>query len=172
MQVVRNFVKRATEKSSWDGDIGRVMLETDATVIKLNGKPIPAQSMEYLLTFALQSLQDAYAGAQSLDEAKGNWEKKLAAITEGTLGQRSGGGSVSEETKVARQITKQALKAKIAKGEMTEEEWKDLSDERLDEVFGKNEAKLRPLVDARIAELKKERERKAKLAQSASDLDL
>lgn len=167
MQVVRNFVKRDSEKATWSGDIGRIVLETDATTIKLNGKPVPVQSMEYLLTFALQAFQDAYAGAQGLDEAKGSFEKKLAAVIEGTLGVRGGGGGVSEETRVARQITKVALKAKLG-----EDEWKALTDERLDEIFAKNEKKLRPLVDERLEELRKERERKARIARGAGELDL
>jgi hypothetical protein len=171
MQVVRNYVKRETAKSDWSGDIGRVVLETDASVIKLNGKPVPLQSMEYLLTFALQAFQDAYAGAQSAEEAKSFFEKKLAACIDGTIGVRgAGGGSVSEETRVIRQVVREILRKRLEK-EAYEAKYKD-DDEAVDAAFVKNEEKLRPFVDARLEELKKERERKAKLAAKAADLDL
>lgn len=160
MQVVRNFAKRETEKSDWAGDIGRIVLETDANVIKLNGKPLPLGSMEYLLTFALQAFQDAYAGASGLEEAKGFFEKKLEACIAGTIGVRGTGANVSDETRISRSIVKVVLKKQLS-----EEDFKALTDARLDEVFAKNRAKLQSLVDERMAELKKERERKAKLGK-------
>lgn len=170
MQTVREFSHRRF------GAIGRVVMEADVKVVKLNGKPIPEGSVEYLLNFALQSLQDAYAGAGNEAEAKGSFNTKLDRLIAGTIGTRSGGTSVSDETRIARRLVKNAMKAKLGK---ESEDWKAfeaLEDtaqaERLDEVFAKNEAKLRPLVDAELAELKKERERKAKLAGQAGGLEL
>lgn len=162
MQTVREFNHRTF------GQIGRVVLDADVKSVKLNGKDLPIGSIEYLLNFALQSLQDAYAGAKSEAEAQGAFNTKLDRLVAGTIGVRLGGGaSASEETKIARQITKAALKAKLDK-----DEFDALTDERLDEVFEKNEAKLRPMVDARLAELAKERERKAKLAKASGELEL
>lgn len=162
MQVVRNYSKRATEKSSWDGEIGKVVLECNTTTMKLNGKPIPEASIEYLLNFSLQALQDAYAGADSLESAKGLWAKKLDAITAGTLGMRTGGGT-DERTTVARSIVKGLLKTKYGKDS---EAFKALTDDKLDAVFAKNEAALGPKVDAEVAARAAERARKVKLAAS------
>lgn len=165
--IVREFNHRTY------GAIGRVVLEADVKVLKVNGKPVPDSSVEYLLTFALQSLQDAYAGAKNEAEAKGAFEGKLAKLMEGSIGVRTGGSGVSEETRVARQIVATMLRTKYAS---TWEEVKDLDDdaknERLDAIFAKNEEKLRPAVDARLEELRKERERKAKLAKNVGDLEL
>lgn len=170
MQVVRNYVKRETDKSTWSGEIGRVMLETDATEIKLNGTKVPLASMEYLLGFALQSLQDAYAGATSLDEAKGNWAKKLEAIVNGTLGQRSGGGAVSDEVRIGRTIIREILRKSLAK-EVYEAKYKD-DDDAVDIVREKNAAKIKDELDRRLEVLRVERAAKAKLAKSSGELEL
>lgn len=165
MKVIRQYVKRATDKSLWDGDVGSVTFEAPEGDFKLNGKKLPIGSVEYLLNFALQAFQDAYAGATSLDEAKGNFDKKVTAVVEGTLGQRSGGG-VDEFTTVARSIVKGLVKAK--KGA---EAVKSITEDELDKLFAKNEEVLRPKVEAEVAARKAERERKAKLAQSI-DLEI
>jgi len=153
------------------GAIGRVVLEADVKVLKVNGKPVPESSVEYLLTFALQSLQDAYAGAKNEAEAKGAFEGKLAKLIEGSIGIRTGGAGVSEETRVARQIVATMLRTKH------EAKWNEIKDakdkdEQLDGIFAKNEEKLRPAVEARLEELRKERDRKAKLAKNVGELEL
>jgi len=171
MQVVREFAKRETQKSDWSGEIGRIVLETDATVMKLNGKPIPLGSMEYLLTFALQAFQDAYAGAQSLGDATGNFNKKLDAVIAGTIGVRSGGGtSVSDETRISRQVVREILRKKLDKT-VYDRDYKD-NDEAVDAAFAKNSEKLQPFVDERLTELRKERARKAALATKSGELEL
>lgn len=158
------------------GAIGKVVLEADVKTVKLNGKPIPGASVEYLLNFALQSLQDAYAGAKNAAEAKGAFDTKLDRLIAGTIGTRSGSGGVSDETRIARRIVRNAMKTKLGKDSLDWIAFTDLSDDeanaRLDEVFAKNEAKLRPIVEAELEELRKERERKAKLAKSSDDLDI
>jgi hypothetical protein len=164
MQTVRNFAHKRF------GDIGRVVLESDVKVIKLNGKPLPEQSVEYLLNFALQSLQDAYAGAESADEAKANFAKRFERLIEGKIGVREGGTSVPEATRVARSIVRAKLKAKLEKAEY-EAKYKD-DDAAVDAVFEKNKEKLQPFVDARLEELRKERERKAKMAKAVDELDI
>lgn len=170
MQTLREFNHRTF------GQIGRVVLEADVKVVKLNGKPIPDQSVEYLLNFALQSLQDAYAGAKNEAEAQGAFGTKLDKLIAGTIGLRTGGSAVTDETRIARRIVRNAMKAKLGK---ESEDWKAfeaLSDDdanaRLDEVFAKNEAKLRPLVNAELEELRKERARKAALAGKSGELEL
>lgn len=150
------------------GAIGKVVLEHDVKTMKLAGKPLPASSVEYLLNFALQSLQDAYAGAKTEDEAKAMWAKKLAAIQDGTLGQRASGTGASEETRVIRSVVRALIKAKWG---AKSTEWAEFTgksdddqDEYLDSTFKKNEAKLRPSIDRRLAELRAEREAKKNLA--------
>lgn len=95
--VARVFAKRETEKSNWSGRIGAVTLEANITDVSVDGKSLPAASIEYLLNFSLQSLQDAYAGAESLTEATASWEKKLSALLEGTIGVRGESGMTDEE---------------------------------------------------------------------------
>lgn len=151
------------------GAIGAVHLVAQVDKVTVDGKELPGKSVEYLLNFALQSLQDAYAGAKTVAEAKSMFDKRLENVIAGTIGQRIGGGGQSEEVRVAIQITKAILKAKLTEDAFAK--YKD-SDEEVLAAFEKNRGKLQPLVDARLKELAKERERKAKLAASAGELDL
>lgn len=112
MFVTRNYVKRETEKSDWNGAIGAVKLEAPDGKWMLDGKELSADSIEYLMGFALQSLQDAYAGAKSLADATAAFEKKRTAIIEGTLGQRGGGAEEEPHMRYVRQIIRKALGAK------------------------------------------------------------
>lgn len=164
IETVREFNHRTF------GHVGRAVLSAKVVDVTLNGKTLPIGSVEYLLNFALQSLQDAYAGAKNEAEAKGAFDTKLDRIIGGTVGVRMGGGGVSEETKVIRQVVREILRKRLEK-DAYEAKYKD-DDAAVDEAFAKNEAKLRPFVDERMEELKKERERKAKLAASSGDLDL
>lgn len=160
-------VKRAYEHRTY-GEIGEVLMKAEVMKVTIDGKELPSASVEYLLNFALQSLQDAYAGAKSQDEAKGSFVKKLEALIDGKIGVRAGGG-VGEETRVARTIVRGLLKKAYG---ADSPEWKTFTglddakqNEKLDEVFGKNKDKLAPRVAERMAELKAERERKAELAK-------
>lgn len=103
----RNFAHRD------HGQIGEVHVKANADIM-LNGDKLPEQSVRYLLNFALQTLQDAYAGAKTADEAKGAWGKRLDAIVAGTIGTRTGGGGVSEEDKLRNSIAREMLRAKMA----------------------------------------------------------
>lgn len=160
MKVEREYSHRTY------GAIGSVTLEAEVKGAKLDGKALPESSVTYLLNFALQSLQDAYAGAKTQDEAKAAFAKKLDAIVQGTLGQRSGGG-VSEFVRIARSITRGLLKDKYG---AKSPEWAkftgladDVQDAKLDEIFAKNEATLKPKVEAEIARREAERKAKAKI---------
>lgn len=95
--IARVFAKRETPKSDWHGRIGAIELVADVNSIKVAGNELGQASIDYLLNFSLQSLQDAYAGAESLAEAVAAYEKKLDALIEGTIGVRSGGGGMSDE---------------------------------------------------------------------------
>lgn len=159
------------------GAIGKVVLSAKITEMKINGAVVPESSIEYLLTFALQSLQDAYAGSDSTATAQGAFNTKLDRLVSGTIGVRTGGGAgVSEETRVARSITKAKLIATWGKDSAEAKAFKDLKEDaqnaKLDEVFAKNAAKLQPFVVERLEELKLERARKAKLAKASGELEL
>lgn len=152
------------------GEIGTAMLQvTGVDTVTLNGTKLPDDSVEYLLHFALQSLQDAYAGAKTADEAKAAWEKKLKAVQEGMVGVRVGGGGISEETRVARSIVRSAVKAKFGGKSPEWAKFTGLSDDaqaaKLDEWFAANEAAFRPAVDEKLAQLAAERKAKQGLAK-------
>lgn len=142
----RAYNKRETEKSDWSGRIGQTEFAIEAAseiTVTLDGKTLPASSVEYLMTFALQSMQDAYAGADSLSAAIGAFEKKRDAIIAGTLGVRGSGAGVSTFVTVARSIVRALFKAKHGKAF-------DGTDKTLDEMFEKNREALTPRVDAEI----------------------
>lgn len=149
------------------GAIGNVELVAPGGQYVLNGHELPPQSVEHLLTFALQTLQDAYAGADNRDEAVGAFDAKYDRLMNGTLGTRSGSGGVDEFTLVMRQVTRGAIKAKFGAKSPEWAMFTGFSDaeqnDNLAAIYAKNEAKLKPLVEAKVAERKAERERKASL---------
>jgi hypothetical protein len=154
------------------GAVGAVVFETPKGKYVLNGTELPESSVAHLMTFALQTLQDAYAGAKDEADAVGAFNTKLDRLLNGTIGTRSGGGGVSEETSVARSIVRQAVKAKFG---AKSEQWATftgLSDDdqnaKLDAWFAEHEATFRPAVDAKLAERRADRERRAGLAGSVS----
>lgn len=168
------MIKRTFNHKTF-GLIGEVALDAAVTKMQIDGKDLPVGSVEYLLNFALQSLQDAYAGAKTQQEAVAMFAKKRDALIAGTIGVRVGGGSVDDETRIARNIVKGALKTKMGKDSADWKAFTGLSDAdmnaKLDAVFAKNKDKLQPKVDAEVAALKAERERKAGL-KAGLDLDL
>lgn len=107
LDIKRAFVHRTY------GDIGSVTMTGNAK-IALDGKDLPDASVAYLMNFALQSLQDAYAGAKTDDEAKANWAKKLKTLVEGTVGIRTGGSGVDALTKLMRSVAREIVRAKMA----------------------------------------------------------
>lgn len=175
--VNRVYEKRATEKSAWNGRIGHAELimsakggEISAT---LNGKAIPETMINYLLNFSLQSLQDAYAGASSIDEATSWFEKKLQAVQEGTVGSRGAAG-VGEETIVQRLVAKAAYLASAKVTEALKEAFKAMNDdaanEFLDGIFEKNAAKLADAVSRKMTERTEARAKRAAEKQEAAKM--
>ena len=135
---------------------------------------IPANLVLDLALHGLkQKVADAASGAQTEAEALAAMQKAADAILAGEWSARGAGGGVDERTKVARQIVRQVLKAKWGAKSADWAEFTGLSDAdqnaKLDAAFAKNEAKLGPAVDERLAQLAAER--KAKQALLA-DLDL
>lgn len=181
--VNRVFTKRETEKSNWSGRIGSVEFSIDApskgnVTFHVDGKEIPDTSALYLMTFALQSLQDAYAGADSLDEATANFDKKLAALLDGTIGVRGSGGGLSDEERAEAYVAEQAVREKVSA-----DEWKAMSDDAKAERVAKAIATLKEKradvfaakVAERVAHVVEQRKRRAaeKAAiASMADIDL
>lgn len=181
--VARTFEKRETAKNAWQGRIGMAELIMSAKggelVVTLNGKTLPQSMIDYLMTYSLQSLQDSYAGSENLNEATASFEKRLAAIQEGTIGVRTGSGA-SEETIVQRMVAKAAFMASAKVTDADKEAFGKLDDDaqnaKLDEIFAKNSEKLSPAVEKKIAEraearAKRAAEKKANAAL-AGDLDI
>jgi hypothetical protein len=159
MLINRNYAHREY------GAIGAVELEVPKGEWKLDGKVLPESSVAALARFALQILQDSYAGAKSTDEATAAFGKKYDKLAAGTLGSREGGEGETEAERVTRQIVRDAFKAKVGKDSP---EWKDFDalgkaeqNDKLDAMFAKNAKALQPAVDAKLKALADERARKA-----------
>ena len=166
--VARVFTKRETEKSAWSGRVGHAELfVSDDGAWTLDGKVLPRVSIEYLMNFSLQSLQDAYAGADSMDEAQANWTKKYNALVEGTIGQRSSDG-VDEETRVARKVVLAALIAKYGK----DSEQAKSDEAALDALFEKNKKAFAPIVADEMARLAEQRAAKKAIASAIGSIDI
>lgn len=152
------------------GAIGSVTFTAPKGKYILDGHELPESSVEHLLTFALQTLQDAYAGAKSTDEAKGAFNGKYDKLLNGTIGTRSGGDGVDERTRVARSVVYAALKVKFGAKSPEWAEFTGRDDDaiaaRLDEIYAEHEATFAPRVDEEMAERAAKRARKADLAKA------
>lgn len=151
------------------GRIGTVTMVADVAGVTINGKDIPNESVEYLLTFALQTLQDAYAGAASAGEAQGLWEKKLEKLIAGEIGVRGSGDGASEETRVARSITKAMAKKNMGEGFKAFTDLPEADQNaKLDAWYEANKATLAPFVAEELERRERARKAKAKLASNVS----
>lgn len=119
MEIKRTFAKRD------DYTIGEVTFITPDSGFTLNGKELPAESIRHLMTFALQSLQDSYAGAKDEAEAKGNFAKKLDKILNGTIGTRDGSGGEEPWVAMAVKLFRGQLKAQVVGYDKLEAKEKD-----------------------------------------------
>ena len=163
--IERNFFRRGEN----GGEISNVTLAADVKSVFLDGKELPDSSVEYLLRFALQSLQDSYAGAKNLQEAIGMFGAKYDKLIAGKINVReSGGDSVSDEIRIGRKLMRAAIRA-------NPENWKkfaELSEEnqidRLDALLEKNAAAMAPKIAAEIKRLADEKKAKALLGKELS----
>lgn len=150
------------------GRIGVVEMTADVGKVSIGGKELPATSVEYLLTFALQNLQDAYAGADSADDAQGRWQKKLDRLIEGTIGVREAGDGASVEVKMIRTVLGETLR----KTEKGKEAWKAHEDDRaewLDKVFAKQSEEVQAEITAKAKARIAEQQAKAKQVKALAD---
>lgn len=149
MEITRNYTHRTF------GVIGAVTLSAPKGKYAINGNDLPESSVSHLLHFALQTLQDAYAGAKSTDEALGAFNGKLDKLLNGTIGTRGSGDGADERTRVARSVTMAAAKAKFG---AKSPEWATFTglddDERnakLDGWYTANAAAFDPAIDEEMA---------------------
>ena len=102
-EVTRDFTSKAYGKIGQSG--WRVTKTGAAEMLRAgNWVLVPDATRDALAMFALQTLQDAYAGAKTASEAVGSFDKKLDAYIDGTVGTRA----TSWES-VAREIITLAL---------------------------------------------------------------
>jgi hypothetical protein len=180
--ISRVFTKRETEKSNWSGRIGAVEGFADLDRIVINGHELPEASVAYLLNFSLQSLQDAYAGADDLTEATANWEKKLSALIDGTIGVRSGGSGMTDEERAELYVAESIYATKYGKDTDKGKAFRELKDDDKAEFLVGIAAKLREqLADfedrvakrvEHVVEMRKRRAEEKAAAKAADILDL
>jgi hypothetical protein len=166
MEYNRTFTHRTY------GKVGDVVFTTPKGKYVLNGTELPDNSVAHLMTFALQTLQDAYAGAKSTDEALGAFNQKLDKLLNGTIGTRSGGDGADERTRVARSVVHSAAKAKFGAKSPEWATFTGLSDAdqnaKLDGWYEANRATFDPAVDEEMARRAARRDAKAVLAGSVA----
>lgn len=173
-EMTRVYAKRETEKSDWAGAIGSATWEIESksdVTMRLDGKELGANAIAHLMNFALQTLQDAYAGAVDLNDAKGRFEKKRDAILNGTIGVRASGDGESETLRVTRKIVREKLKKNAEKWAAFEKLDDDAKNTALDTIAAKNATALQPEIDAEIARLAEMRRLKGERLATKVDLD-
>lgn len=166
MEYNRTFTHRTF------GNIGSVVFAAPKGKYAINGTELPESSVAHLMTFALQTLQDAYAGAKSTDEALGAFNGKLDKLLNGTIGTRGSGDGADERTRVARSVTMSAAKAKFGAKSPEWATFTGLTDDernaKLDGWYEANREAFDPAVDEEMARRAAKREAKAGLASSVT----
>lgn len=166
MEYNRNFTHRTF------GAIGSVTFTVPKGKFAINGNELPESSVAHLMTFALQTLQDAYAGAKSTDEALGAFNGKLDKLLNGTIGTRGSGDGADERTRVARSVVHAAAKVKFGAKSADWKAFTELDDDarnaKLDAWFAANEAAFTPAVDEEMARRAAKRNANKALGESVS----
>lgn len=166
MEIKRTYTHRTF------GKIGEATLVAPKGKYVLNGNELPEASVAHLLTFALQTLQDAYAGAKSTDEAQGAFNGKYDKLLNGSIGTRASGDGADEKTRVARSVVRGAVKAKFGSKSPEWAKFTGLDDAaqaaKLDEWYAKNEATFAPVVEEKMAELAAARAKRGELAKEVA----
>lgn len=155
------------------GRIGLIECEADVKSLTIGGVAVPDASIEYLLTFAFQNLQDAYAGADSAADAQARFAKKLDRLMKGEIGVREAGDGASAETKAIRGVIGDMLRAAKQWKEVMGDKDEDARAAVLDAIFAKQpeakQATIRATAQERMAEAAA---RKAQAKELASGLSL
>lgn len=155
-----------TVTKGWRGEETKV----DATIDvgKLSAEIVAKLAMHGLQ----QKIADAAAGAKTVDEADASMNKAIEALLAGDWSSRGSGEGVSEETRVARSVVRQAVKAKFGAKSPEWAKFTGLSDAdqnaKLDEWFAGNADAFAPAVEKEMERRKAAAKAKAKLADSLS----
>ena len=162
MDITRNYTHRTF------GAIGSVDFTVPKGKFTLNGTELPEASVAHLMTFALQTLQDAYAGAKDNAEAVGAFNTKLDKLLTGTIGTRGSGDGADELTRVRRSVVRGAVKAKWGSKSENWATFTGLDDAeqnaKLDAWHDANADAFAEAVATEMAERAAKRERKTGLA--------
>jgi hypothetical protein len=160
MIIERNFAHKAF------GAIGAAVLVAPDGDYTLDGNVLPESSVRHLLTFALQTLQDAYAGAKNADEAVGAFGTKYDKLVNGTMGVRGTGAGLDERGRMARMIVGDWFRATYIKGMPERDKYNDADSAGryaiIDKIWANNADAFGPAVDEA---LEAERAKKAGLAK-------
>lgn len=162
MEVKRTYIRKGFEMAT-------VALVAPNGKWKLDGKELPDGSVAHLMTFALQTLQDAYAGASDQAEADANFEKKYAKLVAGEIGVR--GTGVDSFTKVCRSVAREMLRAKMAQAGRPYKDFTSKSAEEQNDVLDKIVNDYREVVEAEAKKRIKAQEAARELAASV-DIDI
>lgn len=150
------------------GKVGEVTFTVPKGKFALDGHELSDASVAHLMTFALQTLQDAYAGAKSTDEAQGAFNAKYDKLINGTIGTRTGGDGADERTRVARSVVRGAVKIKFGTKSPQWATFTGLDDAaqnaKLDEWYAAHKATFDPAVDEEMARREAKRASKDDLA--------
>lgn len=185
LSVTRSFEKRFTDKSGWGGTVAPdVTLKIDDHVwsIEHAGKAyeLDKGTREGLMDFALQCLQDSYAGAEDLADAQKRFNSKLENIVDGSWGSDTRGSGVNQWLYEARNVVRGIYQADDEKAYKkfnkldTKEQNKalDIDVVKYADAFGKDE--FEALVAERIKNADERRAKevafKAKLAAANEKL--
>ena len=172
-----SFARNYVHKSH--GDIGRAAIRvTDKGDIELsiNGSDFQAlesAGAEHMLSYALQSFQDAYAGSDDRDAAIAAFNAKSDRVLDGTIGTGGGASARSAHDQavidVVSAILAKSPKAKAFKSAKASGKSKMIAD-----VIDKNKDNeaLASAVAEREAVIERERKEAAELKKAASGLDL
>jgi hypothetical protein len=110
--------------------------------------PLPAASIQHLMFFALQTLQDSYAGKAG-EDAIAAWKLKAQKIVDGSIGTRGQSSGVSLWQSIARSLVRDVVKtSKAAEYKAADTDGRNAM---LDEVIAKNKDKLEPAIAKEIA---------------------
>jgi 5,10-methenyltetrahydromethanopterin hydrogenase len=116
---------------------------------------------------AHQKIADAASGATTADEATASMQKAADAIIAGTWTSRTAGAGVDEETRVARIVVRNAVKAKFGS---KSPEWAKFTGMSDDEQVAKLDSIREANADAFMPAITAEMERRAKAAADRSGL--
>lgn len=161
MEIKRNFTHSGTQTN-----FGDVTIEFPTEGFKLNGNTLSEASVRAIINQGLQILQDTYAGvgkSKSIDEARAAFDNKLAALIDGTVGQRGAGSGLNALERMVISIAREELRKLYQQAGKPYKEFTAKADDEQSEIIEK-------LVE-KIGRDKLEKEAKRRLAEKAKTLE-